>query len=377
VLEARPKSYIENFKRNVLEYNEPFESEKTIMCDMWKDYAEMYFDGVVPKCAEKSMHRACCDVNKVLDERFVDAAVDEGVGEGAEGDMLEEAEGDESSQKSNQESSPKKLPAAMTNKRAHEEEDNEEGAENDGSKKRFTCQRSPKKKKVRRSNVIKHVNLLEMSKLELTDANPPSESLIQGAGCDPPGRKWEEAATRLLCVMTHLLSQIKEAVFRGEISVEWDALNKEDKHEIEFIEENNVKSKTWEIQLLIDAEKPLTHARMCKLEDKYKLTEEVYITPFVCKAVALLGMMDVRKFIDQEGTLHEEVVEAKEVFSSLASWAIDYSDRWNLYRFLRVVESLKKKKDLPSLRSLIRSKFATPEKEELMSIVSCVTKRGT
>jgi len=87
--------------------------------------------------------------------------------------------------------------------------------------------------------------------------------------------------------------------------------------------------------------------------------------------------MDVRKFIDQEGNLHEEVVEAKEVFSSLASWAIDYSDRWNLCHFLQVVESLKKKKDLPSLRSLIRSKFATPEKEELMSIISCVTKRGT
>jgi len=72
--------------------------------------------------------------------------------------------------------------------------------------------------------------------------------------------------------------------------------------------------------------------------------------------------------------LHVEVIESDEILLSLKTWVVDHSDRWNLYRAMRVIESLKKKKKLSSLRKVINSKLVLPEKEELLSIISCVTK---
>jgi len=235
--------------------------------------------------------------------------------------------------------------------------------------------RSPKKKRSRKIKEIKHIDLFATSKRNTADGFPPIKSNDSTNVYDPPGIAWKAGAVRLLHVLVRLLSQIKESSALGGISVDWMAIQQAQTKAIHDAEANNSASKAWHINNRNDRDEPLSDSVMHELDKKYKVTETVFITPFVIQSIAKLGMVDTKSVTDQEGDGHAEFMEPQDVLSSLLTWEDDYSYRWSLYSALQVVESMKKKRELKSLRSLIKTKFGTPDKDELLSIINCITKR--
>ncbi len=199
----------------------------------------------------------------------------------------------------------------------------------------------------------------------------------------PPLLPWLKEARHLSTLWFQLHFYLDECALREEVNINYE---KEEDAERVRSERENATAACIEkaVNKLLNKKKKITPEVMKSLLRKYTSEdetskEELMLNPFVRRAILRLGLVDVQEFCD-EGALHPKLTsaKAKNIASSLQSWMPQVSERHILYRVLRIVEHLSKKKDtLASLKTLIKKdSFNCQEKDRIVKMVDVITKNN-
>jgi len=199
----------------------------------------------------------------------------------------------------------------------------------------------------------------------------------------PPPLPWIKEARHLSTLWFQLHFYLDECALREEVDINYE---KEVDAERVRSERETATAVCIEkaVNKLLDKKKKITPEAMKSLLRKYTIEDETYkeelmLNPFVRRAILRLGLVDVQEFCD-EGALHPKLTsaKAKNIATSLQSWMPQGSERHILYRVLRIVEHLSKKKNtLASLKTLIKKDtFNCQEKDLIVKMVDVITKNN-
>jgi len=187
-----------------------------------------------------------------------------------------------------------------------------------------------------------------------------------------PALKWHQEACHVATLWFHLHFFLCESVLRGDVTVDYDKIAKED-------EKANAKFAADNAAAALAAVKKKPNLTAKEMETTLKKhsgsDEEMHVNKFVRRAFIRLGFLECQEFCppgSQQPKLSK--AQAKNVVSSLKSWMIEFDHRKMLCNVLRVAEQLHEKKAIGALKKLVKGPlFNCQEKDRVCKMLDLVT----